>query len=158
VLTAVGGDTFVEAVANASYSWTWGGRNVSGSVEYYFNGFGQRRNRYDPGSLAQNLNLIRRLQRGEIFTIGRNYLAGGVLVEMSPLWTLTPNLFTNLDDGSALFQLTTRYSLGDNSELLAALNVPMGPSGTEFGGIDSSQGDTYYSTDLSLFVQFAWYF
>jgi len=57
-----------------------------------------------------------------------------------------------------LFQLTTRYSLGDNSELLAALNVPMGPSGTEFGGIDSSQGDTYYSTDLSLFVQFAWYF
>lgn len=147
-----------QLVTNLSYSWVLAGRNMSGIVEYYFNGFGQRRDRYDFVSLAQNLNLIRRLQRGEIFTIGRNYLAGGVLVEMNPLWTLTPNLFANLDDGSALFQLTTRYSLGDNSELLAALNVPMGASGTEFGGIGSAQGDSYYSTDLSLFAQFAWYF
>lgn len=148
----------VQLVTNLSYSWILGGKNMSGIVEYYFNGFGQAGNRYDPGSLAQNPNLIRRLERGEIFTIGRNYLAGGVLVEMSPLWTLTPNLFINLDDRSGLFQLTTRYSLGDNSEFLAAVNLPMGPSGTEFGGVTTAQGVSYFSSDLSLFAQFAWYF
>lgn len=147
-----------QLVTNLSYSWVLGGKNMSGLVEYYFNGFGQRSGRYDPTMLAQNPNLIRRLERGEVFTVGRNYLAGGVLIEMNPLWTLTPNLFSNLDDGSALFQVTTRYSLGDNSEFLAALNVPLGPTGTEFGGISAGQAGFYFSTDLSLFTQFAWYF
>jgi len=158
VLTDTDSGSKVQLVTNLSYSWILGGRNMSGIVEYYFNGFGQRSNRYDPGSLAQNPNLNRRFERGETFTIGRNYLAGGVLVEVSPLWTLTPNLFANLDDGSALVQLTTRYSLGDNSEFLAALNVPIGPSGTEFGGVPTGQGDLYFSTGLSLFAQFSWYF
>ena len=148
----------LQLVTNLSYSWVLGGRNMSGVIEYYFNGFGQRSDRYDPAMIAQNTNLLRRLERGEIFTIGRNYLAGGVLIEMNPLWTLTPNLFANLDDGSALLQITTRHSLGDNSDFLAALNVPLGPSGSEFGGINSGQAGVYYSTDLSLFAQFAWYF
>jgi hypothetical protein len=147
-----------QLVTNLSYSWMFAGKNMSGVIEYYFNGFGQGSDRYDPVSISQNENLARRLERGEIFTIGRNYLAGGVLIEMTPLWVLTPNLFTNLDDGSALFQVTSRYSLGDNSDFLAALNIPLGPSGTEFGGIRSGQAGTYFSTDLSLFAQFAWYF
>jgi len=135
-----------------------GDRNMSGVIEYYFNGFGQGSDAYDPVSIAQNPGLLRRLERGEVFTVGRNYLAAGVLIEMNPLWTLTPNLFANMDDGSALFQLTTRYSLGDNSEFLAAINVPLGPSGSEFGGISAGQTGSYYSTDLSLFTQIAWYF
>jgi hypothetical protein len=148
----------VQLVSNLSYSWVLGGRNMSGIVEFYFNGFGQRGDRYDPIAIAQNLHLARRLERGEIFTLGRNYLAGGVSIEVNPLWTLMPNLFANLDDGSALFQVTSRYSLGDNSELLAAINVPLGPPGTEFGGISTGQVNSYFSTELSLFAQFAWYF
>ena len=148
----------IQLVTSLSYSWVLGGRNMSGIVEYYFNGFGQRGDRYDLALLAQNTELLRRLERREIFTIGRNYLAGGVLIEMNPLWTLTPNLFANLDDGSALLQVTTRYSLGDNSDFLAALNLPLGPSGTEFGGVRVRQDGLYYSTELSLFAQFAWYF
>lgn len=158
VLTDTEDGSKAQLVTNLSYSWILAGRNMSGIVEYYFNGFGQRADLYDLPSLTQNPDLVQRLARGEIFTIGRNYLAGGVLIEMNPLWTLTPNLFANLDDGSTLFQITTRYSLGDNSELLAALNVPLGPSGTEFGGINTGQGGSYLSTDLSLFAQFAWYF
>ena len=158
VLSDTEGGNKVQFVSNLSYSWMLGGKNMSGIVEYYFNGFGQHSDRYDPIAIAQNVGLVRRLERGEIFTIGRNYLAGGILVEMNPLWMLTPNLFANLDDGSALFQMTTRYSLGDNSELLAAVNMPLGPSGTEFGGISTGQGNLYFSSDLSLFAQFAWYF
>ncbi len=147
-----------QVVTNLSYSWVSGGRNMSGVIEYYFNGVGQRSDRYDLAMIEQNPDLLRRLQRGEMFTVGRNYLAGGVMVEMNPLWTLTPNLFANLDDGSVLLQMTTRYSLSDNSDFLAALNMSLGPSGSEFGGINAGQSGLYYSTDLSLFAQFAWYF
>jgi hypothetical protein len=148
----------LQLVANLSYSWVLGGRNMSGIVEFFFSGFGQRAGRYDLASLSQNVELLSRLQRGEAFTLGRNYLAGGLLIELSPLWQVTPNLFANLDDGSALLQIVSRRSLGDNSEFLAALNLPLGPDGTEFGGVAASIPGVYLSTDLSLFAQFAWYF
>jgi hypothetical protein len=158
VLTDTDSGNEFQLVTNLSYSWVLGGRNMSGVIEYYFNGFGQHSDQYGLTQLAQNPSLLRRLERGEVFTVGQNYLAGGVLVEMNPLWTVTPNLFANLDDGSMLLQITTRYSLGDNSDFLAALNVPLGPSGTEFGGINAGQNGLYYSTNMSLFTQFAWYF
>jgi len=158
VVSEADSGTDVQLVTNLSYSWVWGERNVSGVLEYYFAGFGQPSGRYTPADFAENPALLDRLRRGESFTLGRNYLAGGVTIEMSPLWLLTPNLFVNLDDGSALFQGVTRYSLGDNAEFLGALNVPLGPGGTEFGGIPAPAGDSRLSTDLSLFAQFAWYF
>jgi len=143
-------------VTNYSYSWVWGGKNVSGFVEYFFNGFGQRDGHYD--NLAENTDLIRRLARGELFTLGRHYIGGSLLVEMTPLWTLTPNIFTNLSDGSALAQLVTQHNMSDNILVIGALNVPVGLNGTEFGGLESGVPDTYISQDLSAFLQFAWYF
>jgi hypothetical protein len=154
--SAAGGK--LQLVTNVSYSWVWGGKNVSGIVEYYFNEFGQASGRYDLASLSQNMVLLDRLQRGEIFTVGRHYLAGALSVEMTPLWTLTPNLFANLDDASALLQIVSRNSLSDNSEILAAINLPVGPSGSEFGGIEAGMPDTYLSSDLALFAQFSLYF
>jgi hypothetical protein len=148
----------LQLVANLSYSWVWRGKNMSGLFEYYFSDFGQRAGFYDLASLTQSTELLDRLQRGESFTLGRNYLAGGVLVEISPLWQLTPNLFANLDDGSALLQLVSRYSLGDNSEFLSAINVPLGPDGTEFGGIETVIPGVYLSADVAVFAQFSWYF
>lgn len=148
----------LQLVANVSYSWVWGGKNVSGLLEYYFNEFGQSSGRYDISSLAQNPALLDRLQRGEVFTVGRHYLAGGLVVEMTPLWTLSPNVFANVDDASALLQVVSRNSLSDNAEILAAINLPIGPGGSEFGGVGAGISDTYLSGDLSVFAQFSFYF
>jgi hypothetical protein len=148
----------LQLVTNLSYSWVWGGKNMSGVIEYYFSEFGQKSGNYDIDSLTQNVELTKRLERGEVFTLGRNYLAGGVTIELTPLWMLTPNLFANLDDGSALLQVVTRNSLSDNAEFLGALNLPIGPSGTEFGGIEAGMPGVYFSSDFSLFAQIAWYF
>jgi len=145
-------------VLNTSYSWVWGGRNVSGSAEYYFNGFGQRDGCYSPECLASNPDLLTRIARRQLFTLGRHYLAGNLMVEVTPLFMLTPNLFWNVGDGSALLQIVTQNSLGDNLVLLGALGVPMGPNGTEYGGIDTGIEGVYFSTDLSLFLQLGWYF
>ena len=158
VATRSDADTTVQLVTNLTYSWTWLDRNMSGAVEYFYNGFGQRANAYDPLSLGNNTDLIARVARGELFTIGRHYVAGSVTVEMTPLWTLTPTIFANAADPSALLQLVSTYSLSDNSALLASVNVPLGPDGTEFGGIGAGQPDRFLSGGAGLFAQFAWYF
>jgi len=158
VLTDTDDDVTAQLVANWTYSWTWADRNVSAALEYHFNGFGQHDGRYDPLSLAGNPDLLRRLARGEMFTVGRHYLAGSLMIEMSPLWTLTPTVLSNIVDPSALLQLVTSRSLSDNLTFLGSLNVPIGPNGSEFGGIESGAVGLYLSTGLGVFAQIAWYF
>ena len=158
VLTDTDSDVTAQLVANWTYSWTWADRNVSAALEYHFNGFGQHDGRYDPLSLAGNPDLLRRLARGEMFTVGRHYLAGSLMIEMSPLWTLTPTVLSNIADPSALLQLVTSRSLSNNLTFLGSLNVPIGPNGSEFGGIDSGTDGLYLSTGLGVFAQIAWYF
>lgn len=158
VVTDASSGTTTEFVANLSYSWIWGGRNVSGVIEYYFNGFGQKDGRYDPSELAQNPELVGRLARGQTFSLGRHYIAGGLSIELTPLWVLTPNLFANIEDPSALLQILTRNNLGENFEFLGALNIPVGPNGTEYGGIPSGTEGLFLSSNASIFAQFGWYF
>jgi hypothetical protein len=158
VVTDTATETRTQFVTNLSYSWSWLGRNMTGVVEYYFNGFGQPGGQYDPQSLAGNPELIQRLARGEVFTLGRHYIAGGISIEMTPLWTVTPNLFANIEDPSALLQIVTQNSLGDNLAFLGSLNIPLGADGTEFGGIESGVPGHFNSTGAGVFAQIAWYF
>jgi len=128
VVTDSSDDTVAEVVSNLSYSWIWGGKNMSGAVEYYYDGF------------------------------DRHYFAGSLAIEMSPLWMLTPTVLTNVNDPSGLLQLVTQYSLSDNMTFLGSLNIPMGANGTEFGGPESGVPGRYLSVDAGVFAQFAWYF
>ena len=154
---AAGGDYF-QLVSNLSYSWVLGGKNMNGSVEYFFSGVGQSGGRYDPDSLADNPQLVERLRRGDLYTLGRHYIAGNVSIEMSPLWTLSPTLLANLGDPSALLQIITQYSLSDEMLLLGSLNLPLGSDGSEFGGIETGTDGAFFSTGAGVFAQFAWYF
>ena len=106
----------------------WAERNVSGSAEYY-------------------------RSAGD-----RNYFAGSLMVEMTPLWIVTPTLIGNADDPSALLQVITQYSLGDNTTFLGSLNLPLGGNGTEFGGPETGIPGRYLSFDVGVFAQLAWYF
>jgi hypothetical protein len=84
------------------------------------------------------------------------------MIEMNPLWMLTPNAFINLSDGSALVQVVSHHDIAQDWQILAALNLPIGSRGTEYGGIETgieNDGDPFYlSTDLSFTFQLAWYF
>ncbi len=157
VVTDTDRDRYMQLVANWSYSWTWRGRNMSGALEYFFNGFGQHDGRYDPQSLVGNPDLLARVARGETFALGRHYVAGSVLVEMTPLWTFTPTLLANVDDPSGMLQFVTSFSLSDNMTFLGSLNLPLGKNGSEFGGIESDPGQ-YLARGPGVFAQLAWYF
>ncbi len=146
------------AVAGLDYSWVGGGRNWMGTVEYFYNGFGQADSDYSAAGLAANPELLERLARGELFNIGRHYLGASVTLEATPLLNLTPNIFVNLIDPSAYAQLVASYSWKQDIQLLAALSFPIGPGGSEYGGIEAEQPGSYVSSGPSLFVQLAWYF
>ena len=145
-------------VTSLSYSWITWEHNFSGIIEYFYNGFGQANGNYSSAALAGNPDLVERLIRGELFTLGRHYVAASAMIEMTPLWILTPNVFVNASDGSFLAQLISTYDLKQDWQLLAALSLPVGASGTEYGGIDSAMAGKQFSTEFSLFAQLAWYF
>ena len=102
--------------------------------------------------------MLKRLARGELYNLGRHYLGASVTVEVTPLFNFTPNIFVNLTDPSALAQLVFSYDWKQDVLILGAVNFPIGPNGSEYGGIDSTQDGLYVSTGPSLFAQLAWYF
>ena len=157
-LTDTQSDNIISLVTSLTYSWIGWGHNISGIAEYFYNGFGQANENYSPTALAANPDLVERLARGELFTLGRHYLALSALIEMTPLWLLTPNAFINIADGSFLAQLVTSYDLKQDLQVLAALSVPVGAAGTEYGGIDSDIAGKQLSSGASIFAQLAWYF
>ncbi|MEM9208661.1 MAG: hypothetical protein AAGA61_05415 [Pseudomonadota bacterium] len=158
VLLAEADSVEIEALVNVSYSWTWRGLNMNGAVEYYYNGWGIGGGAYGPAVLLGQPELTERIARGETFTLGRHYLGAGVTVELTPLLLLTPNLFANLDDPSALLQVLAQYSLGDNLTFIGALNISLGPDGSEFGGVDAGLPGQYLSRSAGVFAQLGWYF
>lgn len=158
LLTDASEDWVVSAVVNWSYSWVWRGLNVSGVAEYFFNGFGLRQADYRPEKIAASADLVQRIERGELFTLGRHYMAGSLMIEVTPLLNITPNVFYNLGDGSALMQLALQWDLAQNWQVLGAVNVPIGPRGTEFGGLETGLDDLSLSTGPGLFLQAAFYF
>ncbi len=149
--------TIPSLTASYSRSWIWGGKNVSGLVEYFYNGFGQSDGCYSPICLADNPELYKRIARGELFNLGQHYLAVSAMIEVSPLFLLTPNVFINLQDPSALAQLVFQNDLHENLQLWSAVNIPVGSDGTEFGGAASGIPELYLSAGPSVSVQLVWY-
>jgi len=147
VTTDTGDGEKLSAVLNASWSWITWEKNMSGFVELFRNGFGIDNGDYSPTSLAQNLDLVNRVQRGELFTLGKHNLSASATIELTPLWLLTVTLFANLDDDSNMLQIVSQHDLLQDLQLLVALNLPSGPSDTEFDRVEES-----------LFAQLAWYF
>jgi len=156
VVTDTDEDTYVSAVANFSYSWVAFDKNVSGILEYFFNDLGLREQDY--GGLASHPDLLARLNRGELFTLGRHYLAASASIELTPLFRVSPNLFVNLGDDSGLVQVVGSYDLAQNWQLLVAANAPFGGRGTEYGGLVLPGQNRTVGTGPSLFTQLAFYF
>jgi hypothetical protein len=90
--------------------------------------------------------------------VGKDYLAGGLTIEMTPLIKLSPTAFFNMGDSSGLAQIIGEYDFKQNWLFLMSLNVPFGGSGTEFGGLNSGIRNKQLSNGPGAFAQLAFYF
>lgn len=149
------GGSATSLVTNMDYSWTWGGKNVYGYVEYFRNGVGES----DRADYATpNAELSDRLARGELFTLARDYAALGLQVELTPLFNLYTNLIANLNDGSKFLQLRGVYDWMEDVQLMAGINLPSGNRGTEYGGVPVAGTSAFAAAGKSVYVRGAYYF
>ncbi|WP_299802826.1 hypothetical protein [uncultured Shewanella sp.] len=157
LVVTLGEQDYLSLVSNWSYSWVGLEKNMTGSLEYFYNGLGITDGDYSLESLRQHPQLLEKIQRGELYNLSRDYLASSLYIEMTPLWSLSQNLFYNVPDNSALYQLLSLNNLSDELRLTTALSLPIGAKGTEYGGLKFDDGQ-YFSFELSLYMQLAWYF
>lgn len=152
------GRTRVSALANISDAITLLDRNATVFAEYYHNGFGVSGNAdYALSSLPPDL--LDRLERGQLFDTRRDYLASGLTLEVDPLFTVSPTLIADLDDASLFALVAGTYSLGDNLNLIAGVQVPIGPAHTEFGGLPLAPGgSTFLASPAQIYIQLRRYF
>ena len=123
---------FLSLVANMDYSWVWLGKNLYGLIEFYFNGLGND----DYSEALADPDIIERLERGEIYTLGRAYLAGQVQMELHPLFNAYLGVISNLADPSGIFQPRAIWDIDQDVQMTFGGNIYYGGTGTEYGGFE----------------------
>lgn len=121
------------AVVNLDYSFTVWQRTAYLFAEYYRNGFGEKQSFIDLNALPDYL--VSRLQRGELFTLMKDYVAFGGSYQWHPLLTQSATVLWNLHDNSILLQTNFSFEPGDHQRLEAGLTLTAGDRGDEYGRI-----------------------
>ena len=124
-------------LANISNSGMLGDMNITYFAEYFHNGFGV--------DTATPLNalppaLASRLATGQLFNVGRDFLALGAQLGVSAAVTVSPSLISSLNDGSVFVAVQAGVSLSDNLDIGFHASSGFGPDGTAFGGRETATG------------------
>lgn len=146
-------DTGINASGGIRYSWVWLEKNFSGVLEMSHNSLGLKKY-FAYADLLNSPELLDKVQRGEAIFLGKNHLAMAATLEVSPLVLTSLNIFSNLDDQSVLFQLTGNIDWQENLQLLFALTIPSGKTGSEFSGVALTEASKLNSRYLSQTSQF----
>lgn len=141
-------------VTNLDCSWTWLDRNVYGYIEYFRNGVGEA----DKNYTRTNRDLQERISRGEVFTLGRDFLAAGMQIELTPLFNLLPSMIWNLNDQSLFLQVWATYDWKENILIIGGINLPYGYRGTEFGGIPVDGDDFFVAPGSESYLRVSYFF
>jgi len=145
---------YFEFVANIDYSWAWLNKNMYGLIEYYHNGLGK--NNYttamgDPEGME-------RIDRGELFVLGKNYLSGQVQMELHPLFNIYLSVINNIRDPSGIIQPWAIWSVTQNSNLQFGASLFYGKKGSEYGGFLIPDTDFHTNAAPSAYVRLTYYF
>lgn len=146
--------TYLSAVANLDYSWTWASKNWYGLLEIYYNGLGHD----TPQEAFQDPATLERLARGDLFATGRWYIDGMLQYEVHPLIHLYASAIVNLDDTSFLLQPRVDWSITSSLQLLGGCNIPVGSANSEYGSITFDDSQITTSRPTQLYLILTWYF
>jgi hypothetical protein len=145
---------FLSLVANTDYSWVWWDRNFYGFVEAFYNGLGD----HNYTESVMDTDVMERINRGELFTLGRWYLGGHIRMELHPLVNIFLTVINNMDDPSGILQPRLTWDIAQDLQLTCGGTIFYGRRGSEYGGFRVSSPDTLVKTPGSAYVWLAWYF
>ena len=126
-------------------------------TELYWNGFGVA----ERGPALSDLpsELSDRLQRGQVFVVNRPYAVSGLRIQQGPLLMVTPLLIVNLRDGSLFASVDATRELSERALVSLRLDAPIGPPGSEFGGLPPTDGArVVLASPLRIVAKIAAYF
>lgn len=126
-------DCYISGVMNIDYTFSVMRSPIYIFGEYFYNGIGVRD--LGPGYSALSKEHTRRLNRGELFALGKSLLALGANVSWHPLWNQTFTVLTNTNDKSALLQTYVSFAPTDHANLNFGVRLPFGDTNEEFGEI-----------------------
>jgi hypothetical protein len=151
------GGTKTSALLNITQADTVLDRNITMFAELYHNGFGETGSDY---TLVQlNSDLVARLERGQQFVTGKDYLSLGVTYEWTPLLQLMPTYIANLHDQSGLLDIQLSYSMSNDVLLKGGIRLAVGDQGSEFGGLELTPlSNTYLAKADQAFIRLETYF
>ncbi|MBW2561580.1 MAG: hypothetical protein JRE40_12105 [Deltaproteobacteria bacterium] len=149
-----GESDFLSVVANIDYSWAWWNKNWYGFVEAFYSGLGD--DNYSESSMDSGV--VKRLNRGEVFTLGRWYLGAHIRMEVHPLVNIFFTVINNMDDPSGILQPRLTWDITQDLQFTCGGNIYYGGRGTEYGGYRISSPDILIKTPDSLYMWLAWYF
>ncbi|MEA3471457.1 MAG: hypothetical protein U9R24_07050 [Thermodesulfobacteriota bacterium] len=145
---------FFSLVANMDYSWVWWEKNFYGFFELFYNGLGDDRY-FD--SLFERA-VAERLDRGELFTLGRCYLAGHIRMEIHPLVNVFFTVVNNADDPSGILQPRLTWDVTQDLQFTCGGNIFYGGRDTEYGGFRIPPIDILIKSPDSTYMWLAYYF
>ena len=122
-------DDFFSFIVNIDYSWVWFKKNFYGFIEYYYSGVGVD----DYSEAYTDSDLSVRINRGEVYGIGKNYLSSSLRIELSPLVNFSLTAIANLNDPSYLLQPVIAWSAAQNLEVTIGSNLAIGGKDDEYG-------------------------
>lgn len=145
---------YLSAVANMDYSWIWLGKNWYGYVEIYYNGLSRNNymDQFDDPAVSE------RLDRGELFVLGRWYASASLNLEIHPLVNAYITPILNLNDGSGMLLPRIVYEVSDNIRATLTATLNWGDTNTEYGGY-AIPGTGFYATPANTISAWVtWYF
>ena len=159
VWTRTDGRTYLSGLVNADYTLGIVGSPVHVFAEYFHNGFGVDDLPADPEGFSQLPRplLARVVERRELFTLMRNYLAAGASFRWHFLVNQSLALLANLHDRSYVAQTAVSYDASQSSHLQVGLAVPLGGVGDEYGKLAVGDDLTTGGGEQG-FVRFVRYF
>jgi hypothetical protein len=147
-------DGYLSLVANTDYSWVWRQTNFYGLVEYFHSGIGND----DPIQAIADEDLTARLARGELFNLGRHYLAQEIRIELHPLVNLFATNITNLEDPSGFIQPRVVWEVTEAWRLTVGSICYYGGNDTEYGGFQPAGAPFKIQPADAVYAWLAFYF
>lgn len=145
---------YLSLVANMDYSWVWWEKNFYGFLEFFYNGLGN--NQYTEAFADPDIS--ERLDRGELFTLGRSYLSGHIRVELHPLFNVFFTVINNLTDPSGILQPRATWDIAQDFQITFGGNIFYGGRGTEYGGFRIPGTNLINKPLDSAFIWFTYFF
>ena len=134
---------------SAGFERSWLEATLSGYLEYHFNSAGAA----DPDDYRQ-VQTEPAYTQGDVYLLGRHYLAPGASFMVTPLLKLDLGGLVNLTDPSAYLSLAGSYGATENITLSAGANMGLG-KGSGSSGEPRSEFGNWPGTS---FISAAWYF